>query len=156
MKAAVSVLAAMFIAGGALAKEPYRDFLPGLPSAPPRQLESDGEFFSQPHDEEAHFFAKISKESYVEAVRAAANGDAKRLQVVLRSARHQDGAGAEGYASTLFWLMRRIGDMRFAAALRAQPFSLRKRLISLLDYGAEYDYSAEFPRTFSSARHEPQ
>ena len=156
MKAVVVCLLTLLLSVGAFARQPYRDYLPGLPSAPQRPLESDSEFFSQDHQDEAHFFAKVSKEPYVQAVRTAAQGDGKRLSKVFESAKYQDGAGAEGYASTLFWLMHRVGDKQFATVLRAQPSTARKRIVALLDYGSEYDYSATFPQTFHAARHEPQ
>jgi hypothetical protein len=129
--------------------------LPNLPSQPGRAIESDAEFFKQKRDEEAHFFAKGSKEPYEASLREAAAGSKKHLALILASAQHQDGAGAEGYADTVFWLMHKVGDEAFSSALLSQPKSIRARVIHLLDYGAHYDYSRAFPKTFRVSKHTP-
>jgi len=154
MKKVLAVPLLLF-ALAASAAQPYRDYLPNLPAHLTRSIESDAEFFSQKRDEEAFFFAKASKEPYEAALRAAAGGSKKHLAQILASAKYQDGAGAESYADTIFWLMHKLGDESFSSVLLQQSKSVQSRVIGLLDYGAHYDYSSKFPKTFRVAKHAP-
>ncbi len=152
----LTLLLAVCVPLAVVAREPYRDYLPNLPSKPSSAIENDAEFFSQERNEEAFFFAKVSSEPYKSALRSAVSGSKRHLGQIFASAKFQDGAGAEGYADTIFWLLHRVGDEMFSEALLNQPKAIQARVIGLLDYGAHYDYSRAFPKTFRVAKHSPQ
>jgi hypothetical protein len=152
----LSVLGLLVLSGWAAAQEPYKDFLPGLPKTIARPMENDQEFLRQCRDEEAYIFIKRTGKPYSTALYKASHSDASALQDLFRVAPYQDGAGAQGFAETLFWLMHRVGDDSFSMHLGKQSPKVRKSVIGLLDYGASYDYSSQFPKTFRSAPHAPQ
>jgi hypothetical protein len=156
MKLLVAFVAVLIGAQGALAREPYIDYLPDLPSSPSRPIETQQEYLSLQLDEEAHFFRKVSAAEYKSVLRAAAKGKSSQLALIFSSARYQDGAGAESYASTLFWLLHQVGDASFAEQLAKQPKNIRDRVIGLLDFAADYDYSTNFPKTFRVGKHLPK
>ena len=156
MKTLAVTLLVLLVAISAWARTPYIDFLPGLQSAPTHSIESKKEFLAQDHEDEAHFFAQVSKLPYVEVLRKAARGSQPHLALLFQSALYQDGAGAEGFADTLFWLMHKVGDARFSAALRTQPATVREQVIGYIDFATDYDYSSAFPKTFKLAKHDPQ
>ena len=145
----------VFLCAPTWSRDAYRDYLPNLPATPPSTLESDQEFLSRCRDEEAYFFTKHTGLFYSTALYQAAHGDVKALASLFEVAPYQDGAGAEGFAGTLFWMMHRVGDEEFSNALALQPKGIRQRTIDLIDFGATYDYSATFPKTFRLARHRP-
>jgi hypothetical protein len=156
MKLTTTIALTLLTSLPAIAREPYVDFLPNRPPTLARPLESEQEIFTQSHEEEAHFFKHVSGSEYISILRSAAKGNRKSLSLLFKSAQHQDGAGAEGLASSLFWLLHKVGDETFSSALSAQPLANRKRVIGLLDFAADYDYSAKFPKTFRIAKHEPE
>jgi hypothetical protein len=156
MNRLVALAAAILFSQTTLAREPYVDCLPKLPLTPPRAIESQKEYLSLQLDEEAHFFGKVSQADYKSVLQAAANGGASELALVFSSVPFQDGAGAEGYSSTLFWLLHQVGDASFASVLARQPMSVRQRVVGMLDFAANYDYSPKFPKTSRLAKHLPK
>ena len=156
MNRVLILAAAVLMSQATLAREPYVDRLPKLPPAPARAIESQQEYLSLPLDEEAHFFGKVSQAEYKSVLQAAANGGISQLALIFSSAPYQDGAGAESYASTLFWLLHQVGDTTFASQLAKQPESIRRRIVGMLDYSAHYDYTTKFPKTARLARHLPK
>jgi hypothetical protein len=153
MNRVVALAAAILISQATHAREPYVDCLPKLPPAPVRAIESQQEYLSLQLDEEAHFFGKVSQAEYKSVLEAAANGGVAQLALIFSSAPYQDGAGAESYASTLFWLLHQVGDTTFASQLAKQPKSIRDRVVGMLDYAAHYDYAPKFPKTSRLAKH---
>ena len=66
-----------------------------------------------------------------------------------------DGAGAEAHSQVLWALLFRWGDSSYAAVLRAEPDSVRKRIGCNLDSAAGFTYANQFPATFKAVTHNP-
>lgn len=155
MRMLIFVLA-LLMCSIAQAQQPYKDFLPNLPKTMPRPMETEKEFLARCRDEEAFFFTKRTGKFYSTALYEAAHADRSALASLFLSAPYQDGAAAQGFAATLFWLLHKTGDKAFSETLLKQPPKTRKVVIGLIDYAATYDYSSAFPMTFKAAKHEPQ
>ncbi len=81
----------------------------------------------------------------------AARRDTAAMRVLFElSARHIfDGAGADDHCATLWALLARWGDARYAAVLARQRLGVRRAVHADLEYTGGSKFARRFPRTYA-------